>query len=508
MVGPGGGALIPVGPLIWVVVFAIRALKNRKGAPAARSSRSSTRESLRQLILLIAWLVAGFASLFWPTLLMDRLSRPSMLGAILVPATLLAFVILSFQGPAWSSWRIARPLGLSWLARFLFWWNPAAGPSDRRGYARLIAAALGRPMPREGKTPDPVGAWSTCAAALSAERLGDVAHADRLVAALAMLPRGADFPRGARVIGIEALCWAAADRGDWDAALNRAELGRGRGVRLLRLLATARTAGRVPPLRLWTAWLMAPSRRRSLALVKAALQAEPPRVTGPSLLRHPLARREGPFGLHLALLAESASGRPIPPQELARLVREWEARLDALDEARLRARGLELGARDAAAAAASIRRSILDQLEALASNARQPLPRLEGQAIAAELAQRSRDRLFQALEPFLERSRGDFKNLGSPLQEWEHWLRFREATEAIQTSLGSEGLRTAWHAGLRTTAWNWPCKILNAHDQRGAWASLVMFSWVTQLAEAVGDQEAAAVNRKNVDVARASSKSA
>src|SRR5262249_21329185 len=145
-----------------------------------------------------------------------------------------------------------------------------------------------------------------------------------------------------------------------------AEQGRGRAVWLLRQLAATHASGHVSRLRLFVLFLLAPSRRRTLPLVTAALRTEAPRVKGPSLLRHPLARREGPFGRPLALLAEPAGGRPIPPPELARLVGEWESKLDALDEARLRARGLELGARDAAAAAASIRRSILEELDALA----------------------------------------------------------------------------------------------------------------------------------------------
>jgi hypothetical protein len=164
---------------------------------------------------------------------------------------------------------------------------------------------------------------------------------------------------------------------------------------------------------------------------------------------------------------------------------------------------LELGTRDAAAAAAAIRRSILEQLEALAASAEGPPPGLQGRAIAGEMAQRSRDRFFKALDPYLERSRGGFPDLASPLLEWELWLRFREAVDAIETRFGSEGLRTAWHAGLRTTAWNWPCKVLNTYDQRGAWAGHVMFSWVAAVAEKVGDAEAASINLKNAETARA-----
>src|SRR4030095_10376653 len=106
--------------------------------------------------------------------------------------------------------------GCAWLSRFLFWWHPLAGRADRRGYARLVDAELGRPMPWEAKnSPGPAGAWSTCAAALQSERLADGARAERLISALAALPKHAAFPRGARVFGIEALCRAAAERGDW-----------------------------------------------------------------------------------------------------------------------------------------------------------------------------------------------------------------------------------------------------------------------------------------------------
>jgi hypothetical protein len=57
---------------------------------------------------------------------------------------------------------------------------------------------------------------------------------------------------------------------------------------------------------------------------------------------------------------------------------------------------------------------------------------------------------------------------------------------------------------VRTAAWNWPCKLLNASDQWGAWACQVMFAWVASLAETVGDTEAATINRKNTATARSS----
>ena len=141
-----------------------------------------------------------------------------------------------------------------------------------------------------------------------------------------------------------------------------------------------------------------------------------------------------------------------------------------------RARGLEVGARDSAGALRSIRRALLDQLEALAGGAEGELHGFEGTALATELSGRSRDRLFAALQPFFQRFRGEPKPFGSPNEEWEQWVRFREGVDAVETAFGTQGLSTAWHSGLRLAAWNWPCKLLNDNRPAGAWASFVMFS--------------------------------
>jgi hypothetical protein len=489
--------MIPIGPLIWAVIAASRALKRRKSAPTSLPTPTPL-EVLRFILaailpLLTAGLLVLLLVVITPTLV------ASSWGALYVTFWVVTWGGMLFAAPRWLAWRVARPLGLPGVARALLWLSLPGKPPDRRGFAQLVAAEMGRPLPREGKQLDAVTAWSTCAAALQAERLSDPDQADRLLRPLYELPNGARFPWAVRAIAFESLCRTAAARGDWETLKRRAELGRGRAVWLLRRVAAAHTGG-TSALALWGFWLLAPERRKSLPLVKAIADAPRPLVTEPA--SEPKPRGGSPFQLHFALLSKRAAGGAASSPELRRLVRAWERKLDARDEAQLRARGLELGVRDAAAAARSIRRAVLDELEALSGVAHGRPHRFEGETLAAELSGRSRDRLFAALQPFLQRFRGEAKELGSPMEEWQQWVRFREAVEAVETALGTEGLTTAWHAGVRNAAWNWPCKVLNGHKPAGAWASLVMFSWVADLAAKVGDAEAERVNRKNVEVAR------
>jgi hypothetical protein len=88
----------------------------------------------------------------------------------------------------------------------------------------------------------------------------------------------------------------------------------------------------------------------------------------------------------------------------------------------------------------------------------------------------------------------------SPLEEWEDWLRFRQLIERLEALAGAEALQTAWHDGVQFAAWNWPFELEKAHGSRATWMCHVMYVWVADMAEKVGDEEAARVNRNNAKI--------
>jgi hypothetical protein len=436
----------------------------------------------------------------------------------------------AFFLPRWLAWRVARPLGFLRLARELYALGTSNG-SNRRGFARMLWAAVESPKPPpHGWGEGPIDAWAVCAEALGADRAGDFAGADRLVRVLGDLPDGASFSREARTLGLEDLAWRAAERGEWTAVDLRTRIGRGRSRRLLRRLSLAWTqrgpgnVGRLGAVALWLAWLAAPRRLASLAWVQAAVA--PPagaRSGGAAGSRSPTVvaaapvagtgaaaapRENVPFGLQLTMLADGAAGREVDAAALVRLVLSWEAQLDDGAAARLRARALELDARSPAAAAEAVRQSVLEAALAAASAATGRLELPEQGALAAELRQRLRDRLFAALDPFL----GRFDDAKVPpgvvpppaLAEWRRWLVFRDAVGHLEAVLGPEALETAWRNGVQTAAWNWPCQIYGQAQIDTGWLAVLMFDWVVEVAERVNDDEAVTVNLRNLERARQS----
>jgi hypothetical protein len=210
-----------------------------------------------------------------------------------------------------------------------------------------------------------------------------------------------------------------------------------------------------------------------------------------------------PFGLHLSLLERAAAGEPIPRQVVARLAAVWDRALGTDARARLHARALELGVIDAAAAATGAIESVGRDLRRLAAVAHGRWPATIDSGLAAQLRRETDEDLYRDLEPYLApyRHNGPTIEIGYPLDEWERWLAFRSLLDRLVEANGREVIATAWYQGVRGAAWNWPCKLLEIHQARAAWACVVMFQWAADLGEAAQDEEAVRVNRSNVDVA-------
>lgn len=411
-----------------------------------------------------------------------------------------AFVVLFFVPycsvialPHWLAWRVLGPSGRARAGYHLLRIALHSSKASRQGALDLFAAAYGLPGDLRGSWATP---WAVFTLAVKAESEGDPARADTVLAVLDG-ESPLRLPRRVRSQGVEILAWAAARRGDWAGVLRRTWSGRGRGVRLLRRLARARTGqGGFTPL-LWLFWLLAPERKKTLPFVRAAGVKVPISQESPA----PLPDLErGPWLFHLHLLSRAAQGKPVPAHAVERLVAAWEEPLEAASEARLAARGLELGVREPALVTESLHEAVLAEIEALAAIAQGEWETDDSDGLLGKLHRRRIDRLHNELETAMDGfpvEGGMSRDFEPPLSELERWILLRVAAERLETEAGFGALETAWYNGLRIVACNWPVYLKRRYGEQALWACYVMHLWSTEQAVRMGDEEITGISRRN-----------
>jgi hypothetical protein len=496
MVGarPGGGAVTAMG--------LGAAMPFRGRAPLAR--RGPSRAGLLAAVRLLVW------TALWGTVLRNigasvGVWAAGSLGAgvtILIGVVIPAWLFVVF--PGWLAFRVAAPHGMRRLALAACWMSPLVRMRDLPSIAAYFDVAADRPCPGWGELP--ADAWTALSAAVQADRRRSLAHAARIVDALAHLPDGARFPWLARVHAVETLVLSAASRRDWPAAARYARIGQGRLVRLLALVAGGIDGETAPARRLWIRWLLAPMRRTTFPLVRAV--ARRARIT--SRVR-PLSAPTTPrtvFVRHLAMLDAAARHEEIHSDDVLALAVAWQGEIDDAALARLRARALELGVRDGAARALALREQVLDELALLLACAEGEASRLGAPAIGDTLASRARDRQLARIRfTFDTLATPDVDRVGGPLpplEAWERWLALRAAWERAEQNAGRAALAALWRARVRDGLWSHCCALSHQHGPRAAWAVYVMFDWLADRAEYVGDLVAMLANRENARIARAS----
>lgn len=490
---------VPIAPILWALVWVYRALRG-KGAPQTTAPTSQGTGTQ---------VATGHALFFF------LICFPLAAGAALYVATrspddwdVLVFVLTLFflcRAPYWLAWRILGPFGLPVLGRLVLYLAPTLALEVFQGNHELFSAAFGgKPKPeRWAATP-----WSFFVIALRRESEGNVEGIDQLLELLAARPPRR-LPRRLRAQGVELLTWPAIRNGDWEEAQRRLAPGRGRGVRLLRRLAAAHTPSAGPGSKapsaflLWLAWLLAPERRYTLALVRSALARKP--ASGARRVV-PAAGGDGLWQRHLQLLARAAAGRAVSVADVAALAEGWEAVLGRKGYMRLVIRAAELGAPDAQAAAAALKPAVEAELEALAETVEGEWPEPARPGLVAKLRGRRLDRLFAAVhaevEPFQGHNFASFpRKLDAPLAEMERWLQLRLSLRRLLSS-NAEALPTAWHNGLRLAACNWPVYLLQSHGAAAYWACREMSAWCETLAREVDDQEIVKLSHGNSQVGR------
>ena len=407
--------------------------------------------------------------------------------------------------PTWFGWRIARPIGLRRLAWFVSWFSPLVGRHDLKSLRIFLAVEAEQGFPDTDAIP--ADAWTALAAALQADRQGNAARAHTLVDALHCLPQESAFPWLARCHGAEALVLAAWQRRDLQAVLDYAAIGRGRCVRLLGLLARVALGQAIPSRVLWWAWILSPVRRRTLEDTRRATArtSGQPKVT-PAPTRANTMVDACPAvdvrARHVALLASASRGEAIAACDLLALARAWHPLLDKPGLARLSARALELDARDASGQAQALRASVLAELIVLATACDGKVAAADDQVgLLGELVSGLREQLCQDVEAGLASINPDSYTPGiHPLEAWERWLALRNSLDrlAVQDSAAFVAL---WNGRVAGTVWNWTCAVFNCHRKRSAWVAHMMYLWIAEQAELMGDMRTMVVNRENARIA-------
>lgn len=484
----------PVAPIVILLVWLVRSLAGRKDqagtVPAARATQS--RISLGHLFL-FGFFYLPLAGIL--TAAVADQTKSSWLGLLSFAAAIFA----ACMGPRWLAWRILGPWGLPAVGRAMLWLAPSFTLPTFRGNLELFSAAFGgEPKPQRWTA----GPWLLFARVLRGDREGDPGRMEALLELLRDFPSWR-LPWRLRGQGFELLAWRAIQAGDWEEALRRLAHGRGRGVRLLRRVASAHTGGGASPALLWLAWLLAPERRRTRPLVLAIVdpeRTEPPRA---HTFREEAAARDGGVWLrHLKLLADAAEGRPVSPPDIEAVAEDWEDAFRKAGRMRLLSRGAELEVPDVQAVVAGVRPALRAELEAVAEGVDGPWPEPRRRdSLAAEVCRRRLDRLYATVQlevdPFLG-GKGFQRKLDDPLAELERWLQFRRDLRRLLEASGENALPTSWYGGLRIAACNWPVFLLRTYGLDAHWACRQMFRWSEAQARRMDDQEIVKLSRGNL----------
>ena len=497
--------MVPIVPLIWILSFIVRALlkqrdKRLEQEPGHRPVPARGGSVLSRPVRWSALLYV--AILLFPVALFAAVWTGELYGAgAAVTAFVLTFAGL-FQLPHWLAWRVLGPRGWTRTAKGALWLACFTEPDDRRGALELLDAVyrpVGSPKwePGAGK----VTLWTLFALALQAERKKDQARADLIVEGIRRLEK---IPQGTlRRKGIELLAWPAMERREWRKAFDRLEGGKGRGVRLLRLLALAhRPLGKPPSVvALRLAWLLAPERRRTRPYLEKALAAR--RRSGPTVpprAEEPLEEGGSVWLRHLRLLSRAAYGRTVRTADLEALATAWQESLEGEGYARVLSRGMELGVQGVAPAANALRDSVAGELDLLARVAEGPWRAGKGDGLAGWLRSRQIEGLLRVLERETEGfpATGQLaRELDPPLVELDRWYRFRLDFERLRAAGGEDALRTAWFNGLRYVACNWPVDLGKAYPDEAGAACREMHLWSASLAGELGDEQISRLSSSN-----------
>jgi hypothetical protein len=86
------------------------------------------------------------------------------------------------------------------------------------------------------------------------------------------------------------------------------------------------------------------------------------------------------------------------------------------------------------------------------------------------------------------------------LERWDTWLILHQSASRLQQLIGTDELVTLWYGTVRNSIWNSTTRIFNGTNGRTAFVSMIMYKWLVDVAELLGDEDALKQNRDNVKV--------
>jgi hypothetical protein len=373
----------------------------------------------------------------------------------------------------------------------------AAWAASRRGSPGDAAAWIEGRFERAGRR----GVAEIVASGLLADGRGDRDEARRMIASVVELD-GRIPPRHARALAVEWCAAEAASRGRWDAVR---EICRAthttRCARFVEAVAARLLGDPIDDRSLRWRWLIAPHRRANLPLLRRALRAEPPPVDEPDAPVVPTPGRPAdPHRAALELHARVVAAARASRSDLDALVAAWERALldpDVSHVVSLRAR--ELGAR--VDAIARLGESVERDLVEIARRGRIAVGEPGGDVVSPLLLRVTRrlhnrllDEIELAADALLVRVRA--KRALPVHLEWRDWLQLRDRIEQAVALTGDDLRRLAFSAANESlcalAVWLWNDRQHKAHAH-------AMFCWLLREAEAVGDEAAIALHKRNVE---------
>ncbi|MBL9101430.1 MAG: hypothetical protein JNL82_10765 [Myxococcales bacterium] len=455
-------------------------------------------------------------------------------AVIVIGLAVLAWLWLLLQAIEPLVWRALRggPVRLgwvkfsaaaAWLCRGQFEVDPRGGRAlagalalvSRRAHDEALATWLEGQLGERGK----LGAAGVAAAGLIAASRGQRDAARDLMQGAAHWEHAA--PAIARVVAGEWLVIDAAERGDWRTVM-RLGVRDGIASPTTRFLAFA--AARVRREALigepsatdvglrWMWWRssgragLRPLLTQALATPRVLYQRKPPppppAEPSPPVL-DPAAYAGDPVAhaqaLHALWSTTPELERQWTPTRAAELCKAWDAAFagPVLERLRERARVLASVTRPEVAEA-QLRHTVGEELAALAARAQLPLAALQDcGGVGAEAALRLRGELILGVEKLSQalRARTKDKRALSSVDELREWNGLKRAYERAATVGGLE-VRRVMFPDVHLNVCNYAVWLWNDRKEYGI--SGPLFRWLLAEAEAVGDEEAIALQKKNV----------
>jgi hypothetical protein len=118
-----------------------------------------------------------------------------------------------------------------------------------------------------------------------------------------------------------------------------------------------------------------------------------------------------------------------------------------------------------------------------------------------ELSQSVQNRLYLKVDKTLALLDANQKAT-HPLAAWESWLALREAVDRFEQRVGQDAVKALWYSQIRDRVWRWAYGEWSERGEQSGWAMSMVFDWMADQAEVLGDLPATAINRENARVAR------